>query len=260
MGRILKTELMKLKRYHILWAGVALMLLAVILTLFTTLAEDGTVWSYAFLSEQVIKTNMTMIFPMCITLITGYIINRELKNDTLKSLYTVPVSFRQLLTGKLVVAGLFSLLLGAVCAVFTAVGCLLVQMPGFTLMLAVQSLYQQTMVNLFLYIAVLPIIVATSRSQNGFLAGVIVAFVYGYSGLFAAGNHTLAQIYPITASLGLVGYRSYDAAVSWNFPLCLVSLASMVLLSAIMLAVGDEQEAPRPAKKSAGQAAPKKGW
>ena len=43
MIRLIKTELMKMKRYHILWAGVALMLLTVMLTLFTTLAEDGTV-------------------------------------------------------------------------------------------------------------------------------------------------------------------------------------------------------------------------
>ena len=78
MIRLIKTEFIKMKRYHILWAGVALMLLTVVLTLFTTLAEDGTVWTYRFFSEQVIKNNMLMIFPMCITLITGYIINLSL--------------------------------------------------------------------------------------------------------------------------------------------------------------------------------------
>ena len=36
MVRIVKTEFYKLKRYHILWAGVALMLLSVLLTLFTS--------------------------------------------------------------------------------------------------------------------------------------------------------------------------------------------------------------------------------
>lgn len=38
MVRIVKTEFYKLKRYHILWAGVALMLLSVLLTLFTSMA------------------------------------------------------------------------------------------------------------------------------------------------------------------------------------------------------------------------------
>ena len=62
MVRIVKTEFYKLKRYHILWAGVALMLLSVLLTLFTSMANDGSVWDFAYLTEQVIKNNMSMIF------------------------------------------------------------------------------------------------------------------------------------------------------------------------------------------------------
>ena len=67
MVRIVKTEFYKLKRYHILWAGVALMLLSVLLTLFTSMANDGSVWDFAYLTEQVIKNNMSMIFPMHLT-------------------------------------------------------------------------------------------------------------------------------------------------------------------------------------------------
>ena len=83
MIRIVKTEFYKLKRYHILWAGVALMLLSVLLTLFTSMANDGSVWDFAYLTEQVIKNNMSMIFPMCISLIAGYMISREQTDDTL---------------------------------------------------------------------------------------------------------------------------------------------------------------------------------
>ena len=109
MVRIIKTEFYKLKRYHILWAGVALMLLSVLLTLFTSMANDGSVWDFAYLTEQVIKNNMSMIFPMCISLIAGYMISREQTDDTLKNILTVPVSFKRLLTGKLIVCGvLFS--------------------------------------------------------------------------------------------------------------------------------------------------------
>ena len=85
MVRIVKTEFYKLKRYHILWAGVALMLLSVLLTLFTSMANDGSVWDFAYLTEQVIKNNMSMIFPMCISLIAGYMISREQTDDTLKN-------------------------------------------------------------------------------------------------------------------------------------------------------------------------------
>lgn len=63
MIRIVKTEFYKLKRYHILWAGVALMLLSVLLTLFTSMANDGSVWDFAYLTEQVIKKQYVHDFP-----------------------------------------------------------------------------------------------------------------------------------------------------------------------------------------------------
>ena len=118
MVRIIKTEFYKLKRYHILWAGVALMLLSVLLTLFTSMANDGSVWDFAYLTEQVIKNNMSMIFPMCISLIAGYMISREQTDDTLKNILTVPVSFKRLLTGKLIVCGVLSIVFGLICSLF----------------------------------------------------------------------------------------------------------------------------------------------
>ena len=109
MLRIIKTEFYKLKRYYILWAGIALMLLSVLLTLFTSMANDGSVWDFAYLTEQVIKNNMSLIFPMCISLIAGYIISREHINDTLKNMLTVPVSFKKILTGTLFICGVISI-------------------------------------------------------------------------------------------------------------------------------------------------------
>lgn len=260
MTAIIKTEFMKLKRYHILWAGIALMLLSVLLTLFTSIANDGSVWDFEYLSEQVIKNNMSTIFPMCITLIAGYIISREQKDDTLKNIQVIPISFKRLLTGKLLVCGVLSIFFGIVCTGFTVIAELFARFPGFTIALAFQSLVQITLCNLFLYLAVLPIIVLTSKKPGSFLVGVIVAFVYGYGGMFAAGNMSLANIYPITASLGLIGYRSYDASVHWNMALCVFSIALVIGISAILIALGKDQEPQPISKKRTKRAASKKGW
>ena len=259
MVRIIKTEFYKLKRYHILWAGVALMLLSVLLTLFTSMANDGSVWDFEYLTEQVIKNNMSMIFPMCISLIAGYMISREQTDDTLKNILTVPVSFKRLLTGKLIVCGVLSIVFGLICSLFTIIAELIVGFPGFHFSLILQAVLQITAVNFFLYLAVLPIIIITSRKSGSFLIGVIVAFVYGYGGMFAAGNMTLANIYPITASLGMIHYRSYDAAVRWNTVTCTVSLAIIVAISAVLILCMKEKE-PKQVKKKAKKAAPKKGW
>lgn len=259
MVRIIKTEFYKLKRYHILWAGVALMLLSVLLTLFTSMANDGSVWDFAYLTEQVIKNNMSMIFPMCISLIAGYMISREQTDDTLKNILTVPVSFKRLLTGKLIVCGVLSIVFGLICSLFTVIAELIVGFPGFHFSLILQAVLQITAVNFFLYLAVLPIIIITSRKSGSFLIGVIVAFVYGYGGMFAAGNMTLANIYPITASLGMIHYRSYDTAVSWNIVICMCSLAIVVAISAVLILCMKEKE-PKQVKKKTKKAAPKKGW
>lgn len=259
MIRIIKTEFYKLKRYHILWAGVALMMLSVLLTLFTSMANDGSVWDFAYLTEQVIKNNMSMIFPMCISLIAGYMISREQTDDTLKNILTVPVSFKRLLTGKLIVCGVLSIVFGLICSLFTVIAELIVGFPGFHFSLILQAVLQITAVNFFLYLAVLPIIIITSRKSSSFLIGVIVAFVYGYGGMFAAGNMTLANIYPITASLGMIHYRSYDAAVRWNTVTCMVSLVIVVAISAVLILCMKEKE-PKQVKKKAKKAAPKKGW
>ena len=87
MVRIVKTEFYKLKRYHILWAGVALMLLSVLLTLFTSMANDGSVWGFCLPHRTGYQKHMSMIFPMCISLIAGYMISREQTDDTLKNIF-----------------------------------------------------------------------------------------------------------------------------------------------------------------------------
>lgn len=259
MVRIVKTEFYKLKRYHILWAGVALMLLSVLLTLFTSMANDGSVWDFTYLTEQVIKNNMSMIFPMCISLIAGYMISREQTDDTLKNILTVPVSFKRLLTGKLTVCGVLSIAFGLICSLFTIVAEMIVGFPGFQMALALKATLQITAVNFFLYLAVLPIIVITCRKAGSFLVGVIIAFVYGYGGMFAAGNMTLANLYPITASLGMIGYRSYDTAVNWNIITCICSLTVVVAISVVLVLCMKEKE-QKQAKKKAKKTAPKKGW
>ena len=258
--KIAKTEYWKLKRYSILWAGVALMLLSVLLTLFTSTANDGMVWTFPILIEQVIKNNMTTIFPMCITLIAGYIIEREQKDDTLKNILTIPLSFKRLLIGKLLVCGLISLFLGIVCTAFAILAELLTGFPGFSAGAAVQGLVQITLLNLFLYISVLPIIILTSRSANGFLTGVVIAFVYGYGGMFAAGSMKLANLYPITASLGMIHYRGYE--VHWNILLCCMSMAAMLAISIVMIALmRNNIELKKPSKSKAKPKTPlKKGW
>lgn len=234
MITIIKTEFLKLKRYNIILSGIFMMLLSVVLTIFTSTANDGSFWDFRYLYEQVIKNNMTLIFPVCITLISGYIMNREYDNDTMKNILTVPISYKKLVFCKLIVCGVVSILFGLCCFVFTIIGEKIMNFTGFTVGYAIEALFSITANSLFLYIATMPIIVLSWRKQKGYLIGAIAAFVYGYSGLLASSKMALANIYPITATLGLIGYRSYDVSVNWNIGLNIISLALMILLSILI--------------------------
>lgn len=67
------------------------------------------------------------------------------------------------------------------------------------------------------------------------------------------------QVKTPIASLGMIHYRSYDAAVSWNLVTCTVSLAIVVAISAGLILCMKEKE-PKQVKKKAKKVAPKKGW
>ncbi len=259
MFRMIKTEIWKLKRYHMIWAGVLLMLLSVLLTMFSTTALDGTVWTFSFFTEQVIKNNVTMIFPMCITLIAGYIIAREERDDTMKSIMTIPISYSSLLWGKLLVCALLSLFFGLVSTVFTITANQIMGFPGFSITSALQTCVQIILNCLFLYIAVMPVIAVTARISNGHMIGTIIAFAYGYGGMFAAGDAALANIYPVTASLGLISYRSYDAAVHWNVLVCLISMFAALFISAVFVFTA-KGNVPVRAVKNHKKTITKKGW
>ena len=259
MLRMVKTEIWKLKRYHMIWAGVFLMLLSVLLTLFSSTALDGTVWTFPFFVEQVIKNNVTTIFPMCIALIAGYIIAREGKDDTLKSILTIPISYSNLLWGKLLVCALLSLFFGLVSTVFTIIANLIMGFPGLSIASALQTLVQVSLNCLFLYIAVMPVIAFAAHIPNGHMIGTIIAFVYGYGGMFASGNATMSNIYPVTASLGLVSYRSYDSSVHWNAFICLFSMIAALLISAVFIFTAKGNVPVQTAKKQK-KTIRKKGW
>ena len=79
------------------------------------------------------------------------------------------------------------------------------------------------------------VIAVTTRIAGGHMIGTIIAFAYGYGGMFAAGNMTFANIYPITASMGLIQYRNYDPAVHWNVLTCLFSMIAALMISAVFI-------------------------
>lgn len=186
-------------------------------------------------------------------------IAREKTDDTLKNIMTIPVSYSALIGGKLVVCGVLSVFFGIVSTAFTIAAELLFGFPGLSAAAIIRALIQITFNSLLLYVAVTPIIAVTARISEGHMVGVILAFVYGYGGMFAAGNMTLANLYPITASMGLIQYRSHDADVHWNIGLCSLSMIAVLLISVAIVVTTKNVSSAKVAKKPK-KTALKKGW
>lgn len=258
MWDIIAVEIMKLKRYFILWIGLALMLLTVLITLFTSTADTGIEWTFQFFGEQVTQILTTTTFPVSITLISGYLINREVKDDVLKSIYPIPLSFRKMLCGKLIVCGFLSMILGLACATFTVILNLIAGFPGLTVQKAFLLGVQMMFVNLFIYLAVLPIIAFTAKKEGRFLPGVIVAFIYGYMAMFV-GSSSLQSAYPINASLVLIRYRSADMKLSYNMLQSICSMAIVLALTAIIVLTAKKNNSHM-RKENLVKDKTKKGW
>ena len=77
--------------------------------------------------------------------------------------------------------------------------------------------------------------------------------------MFVSGNATLANSYPVTASLGLISYRSYDSAVHWNVSTCLLSMVAAFGISAVFVFTAKGNVPVKKAKKGK-KAIVKKGW
>lgn len=70
--------------------------------------------TFAHFASNIMWNNLVLIYPATIVLIAGYIIERERTDDTLKNILTIPISFRRLLTGKLVAVGCMVVVLSVI--------------------------------------------------------------------------------------------------------------------------------------------------
>lgn len=246
MKNIVKTELYKIKRYSVIWIGIATMFAVVLLARFMATASDGATHTLLNFSSSVIWNNLVLIYPATITLMSGYIIERERTDDTIKNILTIPISFRKLLTGKLITIGLLTVILSLFEFLFTIMVFFISGFPGFSVEGAMQVLFQMIGMNLFAYIAVLPVIAFTGQRSGSLMAGVGLAFFYGFIGMMASG-HGLRDLYPITAGLSIIRYQETEGTSITGNPLVSVMiLLVLLLITGLIVSMSKNRERKTP--------------
>lgn len=242
-------EFMKLKRYGILWFGIVTIIFITALAVFQSLSGSGII-AFRTFSDNVVWNNFSLGFPFVITLIGGFMINREFADDTLKSILTIPVPPQRVLLGKVIVVGLLTGLFGIfsfICTVMSAA--LVLHCIDMSRVEIGRSLFQICALALFNFMAVAPLMIWFCRKRDRFLAGVGIAFFYGFCGIFIADRH-LADFYPVTAGLGIIGYSgqnpdSRGLLIGWFVLGLMVILTGILILTyppyeKVMAASGNE--------------------
>lgn len=256
MLSVIKTEFQKIKRYHILLIGIIGMACSPLLQLFSQAAMSEEYKNPHFDFEALVNAtiwgNATIFMPVLITLIGGYLINREYVDDTLKNVLLVPFSFRRFLTGKLAVIGLLAVIMGVYSVVVTLIVGICAGLPDKTVLVLLRGLFQMTGLSVGVFIVVLPIIILCSQRQGSFMSGSVVAFIAGYCCMFFK-EGLLREVYPFSAALTMIGFDTADWAGTeekGNVLLGGLSLGVMLLISLLLLCTAKSPETANQKKKS----------
>lgn len=256
MLNIIKTEFMKIKRYHILLIGVIGMLCSPLLQLFSQAVMNEELrnpnYDFAALAEATIWGSAQIFMPVLFTLIGGYLINREYTDDTLKNILTVPLSFRKFLVGKLAAIGLLAMLFGIYCFAVTVLVGICADLANIEISILILSLLQMIGLSFCIYIVILPIIMICSRKPGVFMGGSVIAFIAGYCVMFFKSG-LLRHIYPFSAALTMIGFdtTSYSGTSDkGNIFLASGSLSIMLLATVLLICISRVPEDAHNLKKA----------
>lgn len=259
MIALIKTEFLKIKRYHILLIGMIGMICSPLLQYLSQLMLNEELrdahYNFAALIDNTIWGNTQIFMPVLFTLTGGYLINREYTDDTLKNILTVPVSYRRFLCGKLASMGILAVVFGILSLFAAVIISALTHLPGIRFAVFMGTLPRMIALSVCVYIIVLPLIALCSRRSGLFMTGSVVSFLAGYCVLFFK-QGLLRNIYPFSAALTMIGFDTSNysgTAEKGSIPLALLSLGTMLLIGAVLIITA---KAPQtiPKKKTAKKA------
>lgn len=233
MIRMIRTEFLKYKRYHILWLGIVSVLFSILLTFFQLTGTKNSTVSYTGLSEGVVWNHCSLFLPFTFALITGYSVNREYTDFTLKNILVIPVSRFWLMVAKVLAGYGLVVAESLISFIITFVIGVMIRCPDITAFSCLTSIRQLWIVSTCCYIAILPVVIVAARKQDKFLWGSAFAFVYGICGIFVA-DRNLRNVYPTTTGLVLAGYPC-DEQVAYAPLNSVAVLAAIGVISIILI-------------------------
>lgn len=207
MGTLIINEFRKLKRCDVLLVFFISLIFTDLLSIFQLYSgNEHSLYNYTDFMNIVIWDSFSLVLPAMIVIFSNYLINVEHISGALKNNITCAVSVNKLYVSKLAVLCLINLAFAALNALLTYLIFLFLPHKSEPVYHSLSAMIQLTGISLGVFIAVLPILVLFIRQASSYL-NVVIAFVYGFVGVFVAGQN-LQDYYPITAFLKIVNYNN----------------------------------------------------
>ncbi|WP_455618097.1 ABC transporter permease [Eisenbergiella sp.] len=255
MGAILYTELLKIKRASMMKAGVILVALSCVLSVIPIFARDSTVKNFALLMGNILENNCIYFSPVLTVLLGSYMMEREITDDTLKNMLTIPVSFQRLLLGKLMVLLVMVSLFGLGSGILGSLLGATLKLPGIGAGSILIWSVRIICANILIFAAVLPITVLAACTEGAMLAGTAAAFVYGF---LASIDWKPMNYYPVKAVMILLRpeYGNQYDWLHYSRPIAAAAIAVVFLASFVLI----KRMKPGERKNKASKVSRKKGW
>ena len=241
MWSILKGEWRKLRRCQILLVGIVALALCPVVQYGTQLIVNPEIrdpnYNFVSLFANVIWGNTQIFLPISLVMISGWLIDRENTNDTMKNLLAVPVSYPKLLGGKLIVTIFLSLLFGIYSVAVTVLTGTLAGLDGLSAAVLLRQGVQVVAAAFNTCLVCMPIILIFGQMRGAYLGGSLLTFFLGYCILFFKSGFLLSA-YPFSAALILAGFdmQAYNGATqSPSILLALAGIAAALILTMVIL-------------------------
>ena len=241
MIKLIRAEILKLRRCPILLVGIAAMTLCPPVQLAAQFALNEELRNPNFnlpaLMDATIWGNAQVFLPISLAMIGGYMMNREYQDDTLKQMLCVPVPFARMLAGKLLCTLLLAAAFAAYSFVVAVLTGLIAGLGDFGAGVLLRGFSQLVVTALGTGIAVSPVIVLSGAIPGAYLAGSVATFLLGYAVLFFKGG-LMRNVYPFLAAFAIAGFDTVDfngAKEAASLPLAALSLAVTALVAALLV-------------------------
>lgn len=196
MKKLYLAEICKIKRMKMTYVAYIGILFSMIISSVQLLGrvQDAT---FEQLASMFTYNNVLLVLPFCLSLIGGYIIDREYTQNTQKNLFTIPVRWSRVIKAKVLVAFSLSIWIG----LFSNIVLILTGMVMNCSQIAITDIWKIVISNFIspvcVLVGTLPIILWFSKAKGKYLWGATLSLLLGVSGVFVA-NGRAVNWHPIT--------------------------------------------------------------